>query len=56
MKLEQLFEDRKKVVDELKSKKKEKHNKESKMKAPPQPGGYEMHQDTTVDEIDGSFL
>lgn len=56
MKLQDLFEDRKKIIDAVKSRKKEKHNKEAKMKMPPQGSSYEIHQDTTVDEIEGSVI
>lgn len=56
MKLTELFEqDRKKVVDDLKSKKKEKHTKESKMKQPPQSAGYNIYTDQSVDNLDGMF-
>ena len=41
---------REKVVDELKSRKKEKHNKEAKMKQPPQSAGIESISDTDMND------
>ena len=51
MKLQELFEmKREKVVDELKSRKKEKHNKEAKMKQPPQSAGIESISDADMND------